>query len=107
MGIWMKIKLKEGVKLTSLSPQMVFAIQVAVSVYEECGAEDFVITSAYDSIHTRGSEHYIGHAADLRIWTLPEERRTEATQKLAHRLGPDFDVILEPDHIHVEFDPKS
>lgn len=101
-----KIKLKEGVRLTGLSSQAHFALVCAVHVFEELGASEFVVTSANDRTHKRGSKHYRGDGLDFRIWVLPEERRAAARERLAHRLGPDFDVILEADHMHVEYDPK-
>lgn len=101
-----KLKLKEGVRLTDFCPQMVLATMVAMAVYEECGATEFVITSANDGKHMVGSFHYGGKAADWRIWVLAHSMRQKARDKIAHRLGKDFDVILESDHIHCEYDPK-
>jgi hypothetical protein len=42
----------------------------------------------------------------LRVWGLTDEARTEAVQKLKNKLGLDYDIVDEVDHIHIEFDPK-
>lgn len=64
-----------------------------------------VITSARDGWHMAGSRHYSGEAVDLR------SRDVKAPQALVRELkdtlGADFDVVLEADHIHLEFDPGA
>lgn len=37
---------------------------------------------------------------------VPPARWPGLVAALANKLGEDYDVILETDHIHVEFDPK-
>ena len=50
-----------------------------------------------------GSLHYQGKAFDLRTWHVIEE----VAKQLRTYLGKDYDVIVEKDHIHVEYDPKQ
>jgi hypothetical protein len=50
-----------------------------------------------------GSLHYRGFAVDLR---LPTDNKEEIRAELAASLGAEYDVILEIDHIHIEYDPK-
>ena len=100
------MKLKHSVKLGDLKPQTVLAMQVAAEVYREVGAE-FVITSVNDSKHMTNSLHYSGYAFDCRIWTLEEDMRQSVTNDISAALGEDFDVVLESDHIHLEWDPQG
>jgi hypothetical protein len=62
------------------------------------------ITSANDGIHKKGSKHYENNAIDIR--TRDMINRTLTQKQIAYTLGKDYDVILESDHIHIEYDPK-
>lgn len=84
-------------------PEIVLALQVAHNIFEAFSF-DLVVTSLLDGEHSRSSLHYTGCAADLR---LPGSRAAEVVAALQHALGDDFDVILESDHIHIEFQPKA
>ena len=65
------------------------------------------VTSCTDGKHSRASLHYTGNAVDLRIWNIPENRRKELVAKLSLALGAEYDVVLEKDHIHIEYQPKA
>jgi hypothetical protein len=106
--------LKQGVRLHGLAPQMVLAAMV-VSSHLPAGVPLF-ITSANDGTHPAHSVrhprslHYEGRAFDFR---LPSRTTGLASDNLAlcaalrDALGADFDVVLESDHVHVEWDPKE
>jgi hypothetical protein len=67
-----------------------------------------VVTSVNDGSHSYSSLHYSGCAADLRIRNLPEHTMPEdVANEIKERLGKDFDVIVEKDHIHMEYQPKK
>ena len=67
-----------------------------------------VITSASDGKHGPNSLHYKGKALDLRTKNLRPEQVHPVYVALNEALSPGgFDVVLETDHIHVEFDPKE
>lgn len=75
------------------------------AVFEMYGLQTW-ITSADDSKHMPGSFHYIGLALDFRsYYWLDYIDQVELADKLAFIVGDDFDVVLEKDHIHVEYDP--
>jgi hypothetical protein len=66
---------------------------------------DTYVTSVNDSKHMAGSKHYSDEAADLRtrdLSTVDVQRWAAAIRK---RLGPDYDVVIESDHLHVEHYP--
>ncbi len=97
--------IKQGVKAKGLQPEILLAIQEAREVYRELGT-DLVITSLLDGQHMEGSLHPKGLAVDLRTWHLSKTDRGIAAQRLRVALGPEYDVVLESDHIHIEHDPK-
>lgn len=99
------IKIKPCVEMVGIRPQITVALTIAGSVYDTYNC-DCVVTSFTDGKHMEGSKHYDGDAVDLRIRNVPEELWRELTAKLRLALGPNFDTVLEKDHIHVEYDPK-
>lgn len=110
------IRLKAGVRIGGLLPQVLFAIHVAEHVWHKYGADELVITGGIEGKHSRGSEHYTMLAADLRTSNLgtsyDRSQARKACEELAERLGPDYDVIFEAEgtpneHCHCEFDPKE
>ncbi len=102
----MRIQIKKGVRIRAMQPPVVLAIQIAAGVYQEFNQDTLVVTSLCEGHHKRGSAHYSGRAFDLRIWGL-DDNLDRVVKKLANDLGDEFDVILESDHVHVEYDPKS
>ena len=68
------------------------------------------ITSANDSKHMVGSLHFENRAFDIRIKNIIGDEKHEArlwTERMQIALGEDYDVVLEIDHIHVEYQPKE
>lgn len=103
------MKLKDNtVSLRDVSWRMWHAAIVAEAVYKQYGVE-LVITSANDGVHGGGDKkktlHDDGLAIDLRTSNLGG-RESAVAAELARQLGPEYDVVLEKDHIHVEYDPK-
>ena len=80
----------------------------AMRVEEACKliGVDCWITSANDRVHSAGSLHYSGLAMDFRTRDIPAELRKSFSEKVKSALGSEFDVVLESDHLHVEFDPS-
>lgn len=100
------IALKPGVQLHTLRPQALFAIQVAAFAYAAIG-KDFVITSVNDGKHSQKSLHYSGYAFDCRIRHLSDTERDYLLHMLKNNLRELYDVVLEPTHIHIEYDPPE
>lgn len=100
------IRLKSNVRLSDFSSQALLAVMVSWSIYAQSGAEEFVLTSVNDSVHGKNSLHGSGDAFDCRIWVLEEDVRQTVADEIGRSLGEDFDVILESDHIHIEYDPE-
>ena len=87
-------------------PQIWDAMAIAEKVFKDFGY-DCIVTSLCDGKHSRNSKHYEGNAMDLRTRHLKDGEAERITELLANRLGVKYDVILEGNHIHAEFDPKS
>ena len=96
--------IKNGVDLRGLTPQMAIAYTIACRCY---GQYDCVITSASDGKHGLNSLHYKGQALDLRTRHINGQGLQAIYNKLKESLGEQFDVVLEADHIHIEFDVKE
>lgn len=113
------IKIKDGVKLKFVVPQMAIALSVVDGILNQF-TPNTIITSANDLTHMKGSLHYAGQAFDFRthdIVLLSKYRdRTEMLEDLKRtvkeNLGGEFDVLIEDasgpnEHMHVEWDPKD
>ena len=103
------MRLKPGVKLSGLSPQIVLAAIIVNSLYEEKDTE-CVLTSCNDGTHKSDSFHYRGEAIDVRTKNYFGDKN-QLRDEIKLRLGADFDVILEDsggenEHLHIEYDPK-
>ena len=99
--------LKEDVDPTALRPELIIAILVAQEVYRLYGRE-LVITSLNDSRHSLTSLHYAGAAVDIRTnhLDLSEPQKDEIREKIRERLPRHYDVVLESDHLHIEYQPR-
>lgn len=101
------MQLKRGVNPFGIRPELLLALMVADQVWRNHGQE-LVVTSLNDSRHSRTSLHYAGAAADLRTHYFTDKIKALVAAELREALGqnPDYDVVLESDHIHIEFQPK-
>lgn len=99
------MRIKNGVKIRALQPELVLAAQIVASIYTQYDNAECVITSVRDGIHNTRSLHYVGYAIDFRTRHIPEGWREKLYRDIQRALGEEFDVVLEKTHIHVEFDP--
>ena len=100
------LTVKKGVSLRKVAPQMVLAAVVVDGIYTRFGVEECCITSGDDGQHGANSLHPEGKALDFRTRTIPESYRHGVRACTDAALGGDYDVVLESDHMHVEYDPK-
>lgn len=99
------IRLKDGVELAGAQPEILRAIQSVAEVLAGF-KEELTITAIKEGGHGRKSLHRFGLAFDFRTRTLSPNALGPIASECRHRLGPDYDVIMESDHGHVEYDPK-
>lgn len=100
------MKLKPGVSAKGIQPEMALGLAICDSIYSKHGIE-MVVTAITDGRHSPGSLHYVGLAADLRTNNVPADKLKTLEVALQDALQAQFDVILESDHFHIEFQPKS
>lgn len=101
------MKLKPGVKIHGIQPEIIIALMAAQKVYDRHGIE-MVVTSCKDGKHMKNSFHAIGLAVDLRTRDMKDRAQVEQIAKeIRAALGPDFDVVVESDHLHIESDEKT
>lgn len=104
------ITTKPGVVIDGVQPVM---WRAAVCIEDLCAKykKEAVITSGKDGKHGANSLHYKGLALDFRTFHLPGSYLGLAARDVHARAHAElkprgFDVVLENDHIHIEFDPK-
>lgn len=84
------IKAVEGACLSILGP-----------TYEpEC-------TSGQEGDHSEESGHYHGRALDFKINDIYHTNHDPIKKKVQSLLGPDYFVLLEPTHLHVQRNKDS
>ena len=101
----MHLKLKPGVRMFGIRPEMVLAATIVTSVYSEFNNAECVITSITDGQHGPKSHHHKGFAIDFRTRHIPTGMLDTLRARVQACLGDEFDVVLEKTHLHVEFDP--
>ena len=89
-----------GLDLSSLHEKIWYAIKVISQIW---GDEDVIIASTWEGTHLPWSKHYRKEAIDV---GAPEFDVLSKITELKTELSPDFDVVFESDHVHVEWDPK-
>jgi len=101
------MRLKEGVKIQGVRSELILGLMVADEVYKNAGYE-LTITSLMDGTHSATSLHYSGCAVDLRTRNISsDEQKKLIVVQMKQKLGIDFDVILESNHIHMEYQPRK
>ena len=99
------MQLKEGVSVKGIRTELLLGLIIASDVYKKLG-EDLVVTAVVDGKHRSGSLHYVGLGADLRTRFFKDNGKN-AAKLLKVALGDEYDVVVEKDHIHMEYQPKS
>lgn len=105
----MKIKTGiHGARAKGIQPEILLAIIIADGVWKSLGTVELVITCLTDSHkHRPKSLHNKGQAVDLRTNNLAAGVAQNYAGVLRQSLGQDYDVVIEPSHLHLEFDPKG
>ena len=100
------MKLKKNVRLTGIRPELMIAIIVANDVYDTYNKE-LVLTSVLDGTHSNLSLHYAGCAFDCRTRYFDYSTVRDVAKDIRSKLTKDFDVVIEPSHLHIEFQPRK
>jgi len=112
------IRVKPGVSLDNVHPQIFLAIGLAAPIWQRYGAPELWVTAANEEGHSTGPRGFhrlpngTCQAADLRTWNIPEPAdRHKAVEELAEHLGRYFDVLYEKpgqqgEHVHLQWDEE-
>jgi len=94
--------IKAGVDISRLKREIRRSLPRVEAVLAKHG-EELILTSTYEGTHSAGSLHYDDNAYDLRD---PREKKALIVTEIREALGPNYDVVAESGHIHIEYDPK-
>ena len=92
------MQIKAGVKIQGIKPEMILACQVT-----EFWLPGFTMTSCIDGKHSTRSKHKLGYAIDIRTRDISLDQCQTATSGIQQALGGEYFVLLETDHIHIQF----
>lgn len=99
------LRFKEGVQVTFT--KAVNAILEQAEYTFQANGYSCICTAGTDGKHMPTSKHYLAQAVDLRSKHVSKDMLPKIVSELKERLGKDYDVILEGDHIHVEHDTHT
>lgn len=96
---------KDGVKVDGVKIETIELMLFLNTFFVRVLSKDFIVTSCTDGKHMKNSKHYIGYAIDIRTRHLtPRDIITLVSWfKMYH--DDEYDMVVEKDHIHVEYDP--
>ena len=103
------LTVKPGVDVTGIGTEVLLGAIMFADVLWKKGIPA-VITSCKDSKHKIGSLHYVGKAVDIRLasrFNTSENIDLKMLMEGREALGYQYDLVLESDHFHLEFDPKT
>ena len=99
------IRFKPEVRIRYFTPQLAEALE-AGGLWSLVRGVDLDVNSIDDSAHGPGSLHGDSLALDLDPGTDRPDHTADLARFLARRLSAPWDVVLESDHVHVEYDTK-
>ncbi|HJR08436.1 MAG TPA: hypothetical protein VJ842_14335 [Pyrinomonadaceae bacterium] len=91
--------------ILSVKPEIAYARRIVAEIWRAFGYT-LTVTSGYDGSHLAQSKHYEGLAEDYRTRDVKPDDLPIMVSRVRDVLGTNYDVVLEPDHLHVEYDPK-
>jgi hypothetical protein len=104
--------IKPGVIALSVHPAILYALDIVDKTWLDLAKRHATITSLQDSdAHKADSLHYGKpgdarcRAVDLRTNDLDKPLLDRIVANLHTMLGDAYDIVLEGDHLHIEYDP--
>jgi len=102
-----RLRFERGISCFGLQPEILWALDQTVLVWDVHGMDYVTVTSGRGGPHSEKSLHNVGLAVDIRIWGIGATLLEEMALALRVALGPAFDVVVKPDHVHIEYQPKG
>jgi hypothetical protein len=101
-----EMKIKNNADITKLDNKIKLVIENIENACKKLEGKNYeiTITSGNDGIHMKNSKHYENLAIDIRIKDMNYPLGN--CLNIRKTLGKDYDVILENDHIHIEYEKR-
>ena len=99
------INFKEGVIVHGFSRELLIAYVNTIFIFIRHDSE-LTITSVFDGVHSVNSKHNSGNAFDIRTRHLTADYVKSIADDIRKSLTKDYDIVIESNHIHIEYDPK-
>lgn len=98
------MRIKKGLSIEKLDEKLKSNLKLIEDTCKFLEGKKYVvtITSTNDGKHMKGSLHYLNRAIDIRSRDM--KYPVGNTLNIRKKLGKNYDVILEKDHIHIERD---
>jgi hypothetical protein len=103
------LALKPGVDVRGIAPEILLGLTILAEVLWKHGIPT-VVTSCRDGDHMVGSKHYVGLAVDVRLpsrFSVLPNIDLMLLMEARESLGEQYDLVLEKDHLHLEYDPRK
>lgn len=97
---------KDSVKVDGVKKETVELMLLLNTFFVRQLSKPFLVTSCTDGKHMKGSKHYSGYAVDIRSRHLTEREIGILLSWFNACHDKQYDMVVEKDHIHVEYDPK-
>lgn len=98
---------KTNVPKDTLRIEMYRLLPVIDYINQSVTGRGAIVTSTTDGQHINGSLHYQGLAVDIRTRDLSSSTKDALGLQLRIALNLLCDVVVENDHIHIEYQPKG
>ena len=99
------VQFKVGVSVDGIKKESIALIVILNTYFELRIGKELVVTSCTDGKHMKGSKHYSGYAIDIRTRHLNALEISKLAWFKSHYERV-YDMVVEKDHIHVEYDPE-
>ena len=94
---------KLGVDISRLNREIRRTLNIVENIHKSITNEEAVVSSTYEGNHMPSSLHYKNDAYDI---SSHQKTKKVLRSRISLELGPDFDVVSEEYHVHIEYDPK-
>lgn len=94
-----------GVVMWNMAPQIEVMLDEVDAVHKRIAKRPALITSAREGTHAFNSPHLKGRALKLGTSDLKHGDQIRLASALRIALGADFNVVLEPASLRIEFEP--
>jgi len=96
------MKIKPDANIQGIKIEMRPVFIHADRIWKKYG-QPLTVTAGMDGEHSAVSLHYYGYAVDLRTRDFNKTQKAKCADELRVALGTAYDVVVEKNHIHVEY----